>query len=189
MKLLFCLLVLSGLSLNANAEVCRYSVPKDGVKVRWTAFKTPKKVGVVGEFKSTDATAPAADSITQLVAGASFTINSRSVATGNTARDRKIVNNFFVSSGAPLLIRGWFINVTSGSATALLTLGAVTKEVPMRLKTEVAGAQLSGNINVLDFALGENLARITRACYALHEGVTWPDVEVNVTVPINKSCR
>lgn len=72
---------------------------------------------------------------------------------------------------------------------AVLTLGAVTKEVPLRLKAEAAEVQMSGNISVLDFSLGENLARITRACYALHEGVTWPDVVIDVTVTLRRDCR
>ncbi|MCB4763942.1 MAG: YceI family protein, partial [Sulfurovum sp.] len=35
-----------------------------------------------------------------------------------------------------------------------------------------------GNIDLLDFAAGQALASINKACYDLHKGKTWSDISI-----------
>ena len=181
--------IIALISFNASAA-CVYKVTPDTTKVSWTAYKTPKKVGVGGEFKKFTVKSPeSAASIDELVAKTTFDIDASSVSTTNPDRDKKIVSNFFTSKGKVIAINGKVTKVAAKEVTAALTLGTTTKDV-MFTKAEAGDkTTLSSQINVMDYNLKSNLEAITAACKALHEGVTWPEVMIAVEFQTTKTCN
>lgn len=168
---------------------CFFEIKPQNVKVKWNAYKTPKKVAVLGEFKEfTFNSSKSADAIGSLKE-ATFKVDSTSVATGNPDRDKKIVNNFFTINGKAIDISGKFISLTNAQATALLKINEATKEVIFEMNQKDNLLNLSADINVLDFSLKDNLSKINLACKALHEGVTWPDVKIQLEISGEKKCN
>ncbi len=176
----------SSFSIQAN---CPLEIRPQDVSVKWLAYKTPKKVAVQGEFKKFSFSAAKSDDVIGSLAGATFSIDSTSVSTGNPDRDRKIVSNFFTENGKAVKISGAFAVKDKTSVTAHLKLQEVSKEVRFNLENKGTSLVLTADINVLDFSLKDNLSRINLACKALHEGVTWPDVRIIIEVSGQKSCK
>lgn len=188
MKNLAALLLI--VSFNASAA-CTYSIAPNTTKVSWKAFKTPKKVGVDGEFKkfTIKPAKESAASVDELLKDAKFDIDSSSVSTGNPDRDKKIVKNFFQSEGKAIAITGTVSKVSAAEVTSKLTLGKDSKDINF-VKTKVEKkVRLESSINVLEFNLKTNLEKLTAACKALHEGVTWPDVTVAIEFDVQESCK
>ena len=133
---IFLTLALLTLSISsfAKPQICSFDYSKDGSKVGWTAFKTPKKLGVSAKFSDF----------------AIKTTNSKSI------------NDLLA-----------------------------TKVVPMTSSFDEAGSKLTlkGSIDVLEFGMKDNLSAITKACYEKHEGVTWPNVDLEFVASIQKSCK
>ena len=67
-----------------------------------------------------------------------------------------------------------------------MTLAGKTVKVPMKYDIEDGELEAEGIIDVLDFALSENLAALNKACYALHEGKTWSDVQIEIESKFSK---
>ncbi|MFY7992329.1 MAG: YceI family protein [Bacteriovoracaceae bacterium] len=192
MKALLSVVVLA-LSVNAFAgtDLCVVNFNQKGSAVNWTAFKTPKKVGVKASF--TDFTISTKKSVTveELLSSASFEINSKKIESGDKARDLKIFNFFFKTMVKGTKITGKVVKVNADKVDVELTLNGTTKTVVMTSKyDEKKGLlTLNGAVDVLEFGMKDNLAAITKACYEKHEGVTWPDVQIELVASVTKSCK
>jgi polyisoprenoid-binding protein YceI len=186
-------LVLLGLSLPAFAKpaICTFDYTKEGSTLGWTAFKTPKKVGVGAKFSDFTITAKNSKSINDLLASAAFDINSQSVDSGDKGRDIKIMQFFFKKMLKGTKITGKVLKVTDNSADVEITMNGTTKTVAMSSKFDDATSKLTlkGAIDVLDFGMKDNLASLTKACMEKHEGVTWPNVDLELVAAIKKSCK
>ena len=175
-------------SLNSYSD-CYLEIKPQDVKVKWLAYKTPKKVAVQGEFKKFTFNTTKAKDVFGSLKNATFEIDSSSVSTGNPDRDKKIVNNFFTNKGKAIKISGRFSSKTPTKVNAQLVIQGVSKEVIFETEAKDNILVLSTDINVLDFSLKDNLSRINLACKALHEGVTWPDVKINIEIGGKKKCE
>ena len=90
---LICTLFLSQASLMAAS--C-YSYDKNGIDIKWTAFKTPKKVGVNGKLPHyTLEGKKKGSSVAGLLKGQKIEIALDKVESGDKGRDIKIVKFFF----------------------------------------------------------------------------------------------
>ncbi|MDA3945769.1 MAG: YceI family protein [Helicobacteraceae bacterium] len=174
---------------------CTFSQPSN-VDVTWESFKTPMKIGVGGHFSTvnfkTDATK--ATDLNTLLAGSSVSIDVTSVDSKNKGRDEKLVNEFFKQMSGPT-IKAVIVSLKkdtdarkSGTLTASVTMNDVTRDVPM--KYSFSNGQLSANgvIDVFDFKADRALKSINTACFALHQGKTWSDVNIGFTMDIKASC-
>lgn len=178
---------LSFVTLSAYAAPkCQYVVEKDKTLVEWTAFKTPKKVGVGGKFLNFKIKDVKGKSLADSVKGTTFEIDSQSVSTGNPDRDKKLVTFFFQTKEKPIKISGKFISLNGSEAKAILKINDTSKEIILNLAEVENTAVFTGKINVEDFLLSPNLKSINEACKQLHEGVTWPDVELKITTSYQK---
>ncbi len=177
---------------------CSYSAQKEGIKVNWTAFKTTKKVGVNGSFNNVDTeTKPVANSITHLITGSTFKINTSSVNSKNEDRDKKLVS-FFFGKFANMSITGLFKNATgnntSGKGTVNVTMNGIAKDIPYTYIATENEVKINTNIDT-DLWNGQSaIASINKACEKLHTGEdgvskTWKDVDVNVVIPFKKNCK
>lgn len=177
--------ILTSFTSSAN---CRFLITPQDVKVKWLAYKTPKKVAVQGEFEKFSINSAKSDDVVGSLRDATFIIDSSSVSTGNADRDNKIVKNFFTEDGKAIKIAGKFSSKEPTKVKAQLEIQGVSKEVTFASEKKDGSLILTTDINVLDFSLKENLSRINLACKALHEGITWPDVKIVIEITGTKKC-
>lgn len=192
MKALFTAIVLaSSLSAFAATDICSVKYNHKDSKLSWTAFKTPKKVGVAGQFTDFKITAQKATTVDELLTNAKFEINTDSVSTNDKARDAKIFSFFFRAMKTGKTITGTVTGVKGDKVDTDFTINGVTKPVTLTKKVDTAKktVTLTGTINVLDFSMKSNLDTLTKACNALHEGVTWPDVNVELVASYESTCK
>ncbi len=185
----FTLSIIFGLlSFSAQSEDCTYTFSPDGVKVEWIAYKTPAKVGVKGSFTDLGYTkARSGKTLKGVMTGATFDIQTKSTATGDAARDMKIATFFFKREK----ISGEIVSVDPEKKIIQLSvvMNETTKKVPMSYKVEGSTVMATGHVDVLDFAMNEHLAKITKACFAKHEGKTWSDVQIMLNADFEKNCK
>ena len=192
MKILLSVAVL-GLTFSAFAkpQICSFDYQKEGSTLGWTAFKTPKKVGVGAKFSDFTITAKNAKSTDDLLASATFEVNSQSIDSGDKGRDMKIAQFFFKNMLKGTKISGKVLKVSNNVADVEMTMNGATKVISMTSKFDEASSKLivKGALDVLEFGMKDNLAAITKACYEKHEGVTWPNVDLELSAAVKKSCK
>lgn len=156
--------------------------------ITWTAFKTPKKVGVPGTFTSvTRKGENKADTLSSLLESQMVTIDSTEISTKNSARDKKIVK-FFFGALAEKKFTANFKKASKKSVTMELNFNKIKKDIPLEVGVKGNELTLSGHLDILDFELMDGLAAINKACYALHEGKTWSHVLLTVKQKV-KGCN
>ncbi len=191
-KLLFTVLAMSlSFSAMAATSMCSVEFSKKSAVINWTAFKTPKKVGVKGHFTDFKINTQKSADLEQLLSSATFEINTKSTDTGDKARDVKIFNFFFKTMVKGSKITGKVLKVNADKIDVELTFNGVTKKILMTSTVTDEGKNLilSGAIDVLDFGMKENLGALTKACFEKHEGVTWPNVDIELVTPITSTCK
>ena len=174
-------------ALSVSAD-CQYTLESDDLKVAWTAYKTPSKVGVGGQFTELgiDKKKFTASSVAALFKGMDFAISTKSVATKDKQRDKKIHSFFFKDAST---IKGEVLEASEGSMTILIEMNGVKKEVPLNASLKGDAYKAEGVIDVMDFSMNENLKAITKACEQLHMGKTWSDVDISLSARIHSNCK
>lgn len=189
---LLTLTVISFLALGASASFaknCKYIVDPSDVQVSWTAFKTPAKLGVGGQFRELGLPKSIeASSLEELFNKTTFNIDSASVYTRNSARDAKIVKFFFQPMMGGLNITGGFQYQSEEKVTLKLKMNSVQQKVPMKITQTGNSIKAEGIIDVFDFSLKKSLSGINKACFDLHQGKTWNDVEIAFAFNYEKKC-
>lgn len=149
----------------------------------WTAFKTPAKVGVKGSFSDITLTnTKEGKTVEESLEGAKFSIDVTKVATGDASRDEKLKTFFFLSLAKPG-ITGSFGKFEQGKVLVNLTMNG--KEVSKTFTYSVSGNELTltGKIDIVsDFGAEASLKKLNEACFELHEGKTWSDVELEAKI-------
>lgn len=183
---LFSILLLSNLHAS-----CLYNINSEDIEANWTAFKTPSKLGVKGRFRDIGLEKKnfKADSIESILSGLKFNINAKSVWTRNSGRDAKLVKYFFMNMKNKSMITGSIKEYDSEDMLLSINMNGVAKEVPMKVTVDKSFLKASGVIDVFDFALNSNLSAINKACDSLHKGKTWNDVQIELKVNFNKTCK
>jgi len=168
---------------------CSYMKSGDA-SISWTAFKTPMKKGVNGTFRSvTYNGAEKGASLTQLLKGAKVMIQTNNVDSGNTGRDAKLVQFFFNQmDGQMLEARILDMDETSKIVLVEILMNGRGMNVPMAYTYENGVLKAAGVIDLGDFKALDALASINRACYDLHEGKTWQDVNIGFALPVEEQC-
>lgn len=168
---------------------CSYTKSGD-IEVGWTAFKTPMKVGVNGRFDGIIYTgAKRGVSLTQLLKGATVAIGTKSVDSGNAGRDAKLVQFFFNQMQGQKL-EAHIVDIDEASKVVLVAVQMNGKNVnvPMAYTYEKGRFAAKGVIDLGDFKALDALHSINRACYDLHAGKTWQDVNIAFAIPIAEQC-
>lgn len=185
----YLLLCLLSFSLFAQ-ENCQITIDRDDVNVGWVAFKTPSKVGVGGRFRSLGIEKTLkAKSWEELFNSTKFNIDSASTSTKNTGRDAKIVKYFFQPMIGGLNISGGFKYVDNEEVTLVLKMNGIENKIPMAISVKDDTLNAKGVLDVFDFSMKKSLLGINQACYELHEGKTWNDVEINFSMKFKKECK
>ncbi len=185
------LVIAAGLMLmtaGTQAASC-YSYDKDGLTIQWTAFKTPKKVGVSGKLPNYTVTGKTqGKSVEDLLKGQKIDIRVNKVDSGNEGRDVKIVKFFFSELVGGDTITAKVTDVTKDVITMEMILNGKKKEIPLTYKLEGMKLSATGYMDILDFGMSNQLSSINKACYALHEGKTWSDVTLSLETTL-KTCK
>jgi polyisoprenoid-binding protein YceI len=172
----------------AQAASC-YSYDKKGIDIKWTAFKTPKKVGVTGKLPNYELSGKTkGTSVADLLQGQKIDIRVNKVDSGNPGRDMKIVKFFFSDLVGGDTMTAKVTNVTKNVITMDLVINGKKKEVPLTYTMEGMKLTAIGHMDILDFGLSKQLSAINKACYALHEGKTWSDVTLTLETTLS-SCK
>lgn len=162
------------------------------VVVEWTAYKTPKKVGVSGGFLSTVYHGKSeADDLVQLLLKSRVMLEVNNVDTKDAYRDAKLVQ-FFFSLMQGQVIEADVVSVTgddhAGELVVNVYMNHKSIDVPLHYEVKEGHFQAKGVLNLLDFNAQEPLKMLTLNCYAPHEGKTWEDVAVGFSFDLTKRC-
>lgn len=174
------------------ASDCTYSINPDGVKVKWTAFKTPAKAGVSGIFKKLGMSKRGiGKSLKGVLTGATYKIDTESVFSKNPGRDVKIAKFFFSTLEGGAQISGEILGMYPKKKRISLQvkMNDVVKTIPLAYSIHKNKLVAKGYIDIFDFSMGDELKALNKACFAKHEGKTWSDVSIELQAKFIKKCK
>lgn len=183
MKHLLMAAFLSGSTLLAD---CQYQ--SQTPKVSWKAFKTYEKLGVAGTFNTVAFKSQTSASIDALLASQTISIDTNSINSGNAGRDTTLVNTFFTVQKANS-IKAKIISAKENKASVEITMNNVTKTIPMTYSVTENKIIGNGVIDLGDFGMLPSLSSINKACYDLHSGKTWQDIEIRFETAYTAECK
>ena len=173
-------------SLSLLAGECTYRVMD--FEIGWEAYKTPAKIGVEGTFGNVKLSAMPDKTVTGLLEGAKVVIDTGSVNSKNSGRDAKLVKFFFNTQGVDT-ITAEIKKVTQSTAELEITMNGVTRTVPMKLEFDGEDVEAEGYVDLADFDMLPSLKSINKACYDLHKGKTWQDLEIEFEIKTMEKCK
>jgi hypothetical protein len=193
MKILISFLLLYAMWHNSLfASDCTYSIKQDGVKVKWTAFKTPAKAGVSGIFKKLGMSKHGmGKSLKGVLTGATYKIDTESIFSKNPGRDIKIAKFFFSTLEGGPQISGEILGMDPKKKRISLQvkMNDIVKTVPLSYSIQRNKLVAKGHIDIFDFAMGDELKALNKACFEKHEGKTWSDVSIELQAKFIKKCK
>ena len=167
------------------AGQCRYEAKQ--LEVEWKAYKTPLKIGVGGTFDKVAIEATDKSSEKSYLETSTVTISTASIDSKNSGRDAKLVKYFFAVQNVKE-IKAKVVSVERKLIKVDITMNGVTKTIPMELDYDDDEIEAEGHIDLADFNMLPSLSSITKACYDLHKGKTWQDVEIKFELKTRKYC-
>lgn len=178
------------LSNPSFGKICSFTITPENIKVTWTAFKTPKKVGVGGTFSNISFNGPlSGNSIDEIIKSSTFLIKTDSVDTKDPARDIKIVQFFFKKMKGDGPILGKVTGMDKEFINLEVSMNEKSLVVPLSYKIKGSKLNAAGTLDVLDFAMDESLKSINMACSEKHEKKTWSDVNLSLEAKFKKVCK
>ncbi|QOY51059.1 YceI family protein [Candidatus Sulfurimonas baltica] len=182
---------------SASTNGCELSQVGD-FGVNFTAFKTPSKLGVGGGFDSVNykTASLSSKSLQELFVGSSVDIDTKSVNSKNPARDAKLIESFFYvmigkNIGAKIIAivddKTAKKGEKKGSLIVEIKMNNIIKEVPMKYTYNGEVFEAEGVIDLFDFNANKALYSINKACFGLHQGKTWNDVNIGFTTNIKSA--
>ncbi len=177
------------------AAQCVSFSPGD-LKLKWSAYKTPLRQEVEGVFKEVrlKKTSPTksesaqefkARDISALLSELEIEIPIDTLSTGITQRDQNIIKYIFNSR--PIKARVTSVTKNYLAVEIFMNQKLVRSKLFWEHKNSLLKAH--GYIDLIDFALSKELAALTKECFALHEGKTWSDVRLDISVPTKECSR
>lgn len=158
--------------------------------LKWTAYKFTSRVGVSGTLDEIEyVTKRSSGSLSDLLKGASFTINPASVNSNLKLRDDRIWTSLFQKMAVDE-VSGQFIDLNDKDGMLELTIGSTTREIPYVIQSDVNTISIETEIDLLDWQGKPGLDALNSVCEDLHRGPDgisklWPDVSIKVSIPIN----
>ena len=193
MKKLFYALVI--LATFAYAKTGCVLVQSGKLDVTWKAFKTPEKIGVGGKFTKVNFKPAAKEgkNFRSLLVGSTVSIDTTQIDSGNQGRDVKLLK-FFFGKLEKSTIEGKITDIKAdpyikgkprtGKITVMLDMNGKDVETVMNYHYFEERFSAKGSIDLAAFAALDALSSINQACYDLHKGKTWADVEIGFETDI-----
>ncbi len=177
-------LVLSSiLALGLISSLNAYELNGD-LGVKWTGFKTAKKVGVSGTFKDMKIAIGKSDSLSDFLKSAKVEIDALKIDSKLPFRDKNITSTIFSLASAKN-IKGAISQVdeTKKELTLDVTMNEVTKAVPMKYEIQNGKIVAKGSLEILDYGLKSSFEAFALKCKGFHAGKTFSDVDLEITLP------
>ncbi len=155
----------------------------------WTAYKTADKVPVTGSFENIKYNfGKKTSDIAKTLEGATAIIDPMSADLKDEVKNSNIRNYFFANlkqGDIKVTFRKVILGKTQGTATASVHMNGKTVNVPMQL--EIADGKLTakGVLDILSFGAKSAFKSLATQCHDLHSGLTWSQVEIAFSAPID----
>lgn len=177
-----------------EAQKCTYTYDESSVEVLWKAYKYTDKTGVNGALKAFEISgASEADSPEAAISGASITIDTKSVDSGDPTRDPKIIDHFFMllTDGEKIDASIAGINTEEKSIDLSITMNGQTQVVSGSYTMADNKMEATFDIDVTQW--GASVDALNEACEDLHKGadgesILWPDVTIYLVTAFNENC-
>lgn len=174
---------------------CSYTFDAENTKLTWTAYKFTEKVGVSGTFNTyTIGQTKDAEDLVSVFQDAEFEIFTESINSNDEGRDFKIKQYFFGSLASSEVLKGKLVSLNDdGTASILLRMNEVEKEVDAQYTIENNNITLSAVLDVENFSAAKGISALNEVCLELHKGSDgisklWPEVKIEITSTLKKNC-
>jgi C4-type Zn-finger protein len=176
-------LLLSIFAFSLVSNLNAYELNGD-LGVKWTGFKTEKKVAVSGTFNDIKLDIKNSDKLTDFLTSAKVKITTASFESKNPERNASIVSTLF-SLASSKNIEGTITKVDEKAKTLTLdvTMNEVTKAIPMTYEIVEGNIVAKGTLEILDFNMKDSFLAFAKKCAALHENKSYSDVNIEFTLP------
>jgi len=160
---------------------------QDSTKIKFTAYKLTRKVGVNGVFDVfTISNVKKGNSVAEMFTGATFSIPISGLNTGMPARDTKIRKFFFDILKSSDVLTGSLKSVEGNTGVMEITLNERTTEVNVKISRDGANISVAGKIDLEAHHAQNAIAALNAACGKNHIGEDgipkmWPDVDFEIT--------
>lgn len=183
-----------GTSGESTEPVCTYSYDHAQTTATWTAYKFTEKTGVAGKFDQLEINGiNGQEDPLAVIVGAQFSATTSSVNTDNPERNGTISDNFFAALSSDK-ITGTINTMADGIGMMSIMMNGMQNDVAFTYTMEDLTFSLAAEINMDDWGCGEARMALNEVCHDLHigadgESVLWPDVTLNVTSTLVKTCN
>ena len=158
------------------------------IMVKFTAYKTPLKLGVSGKFTKKSLLKKAKGSTwLEATLNNTLTMDASEIDTGDKARDKKISKFFFENKTLKATISRVSEKKKQLTMNVLMN-GKLVKKVLMTYSFKNNKLSAAGYVDALDFGMNKQLSALNKACLAKHEGKTWSDVKIDLVADFG-SCQ
>lgn len=171
-----------------------YTIDELGISIAWTAYKFTDRVGVSGTFNDyTINKKNVSGSIEHILNRLQLSIPTESIETKNAIRDFKIKTYFFEAFNTPS-ITGTVINVKEGEGDIRLKMNKTSHNATYTYSLENDTIVLFTRLDLKKWKGEEALAILDKECVLHLQGVdgiskVWPDVDVVIKLPVNRTAN
>ena len=188
-------LILTGLltfTYQGTQAACTYSLVDGSEKVTWTGFKFTEKTGVSGTFDKLTVSHKTADNLKELLESINFKIDTKSINSGNPARDATLQKTVFGFLSVPKSIKGSVVNATKKNIDVKMTLNQ-KMDTTFSYTAKEGRITALGSIDLAQNGLIKGFNALKEACKILHTGAngaskTWADVQIKLEANYEEKC-
>lgn len=175
--------LISLVALALTSTLSAYELNGD-LNVKWTGFKLASKVGVSGTFNKIDFNIKKSDNLSTFLKSAKVKIDAKSLESKDEARNFNITSTLFSLASANF-IEGTISSVDEKNSTLVLdvVMNGVKKPTTMKYSVNEGKITAKGVVDMLDFNMQSSYKAFTEVCGALHENVSYSDVNIEFTIP------
>ncbi|QKF58744.1 YceI family protein [Aliarcobacter lanthieri] len=152
--------------------------------VKWTGYKLASKVGVSGTFNKINFDIKKSDNLSEFLKSSKVKIESNSLESNDPTRNSNITSTLFSLASANF-IEGEISSVDEKNKTLILDviMNGIKKSTTMTYEINDESIVAKGVIDILDFDMKKSYEAFTKICGALHENVSYSDVNIEFTIP------
>lgn len=192
-------------SENADEKVeiqeCEYILDFENFDFEWTAFKTTEKIAVAGTFDSIRINSLAkSNDFSKLLESVEFNIDTKTINSGNEARDKKLKEYFFSKLLNEGNIKGIISRVDfaeagkSGEINFIVSMNNIENEIACSFYYKDGMLNISGNTDLLAWKAGSAIESLNAVCKDKHTGKdgitkTWSTIDFTIFIPVAKNCK
>ncbi len=205
MKLTRNVLIISGLTILAactsepveetqeTTQSCFYSYNEGATTLEWTSYKTNDKLPVKGGFNNIEVSSESAEDPKEVIKSIEFKIETASVETSDTSRNRK-VGSFFFGTINTEYITGRVASLNDdGTAAITINMNGIDYDVVGDYTLEDKLFSWEATIDVISWNALGGIDALNEECKDLHTGADgesklWSEVALKLTTVLSSDC-